>query len=89
MKQEPKTSAVRQAEYRKRCKTRAEGYTATLHTQLDFGVKCSLADLAHYYGITQRKLLEELIKERHTGVVNSLDDEQFALFQEKKLIVTK
>lgn len=85
----PKTNAQRQAEYRRRCRTRREGYSATLHTQLEYGAKYELELLAHYHGLTQRQLLEQLIHNHYNLVTKDLPEEQFDLFQEKNLFVTK
>lgn len=85
----PKTNAQRQAEYRRRCRTRKEGYSSTLHTQLNYGAKYNLERLAHYHGMTQRQLLEQLINKHYNLVTKDLPEEQFDLFQEKKLLVTK
>lgn len=85
----PKTNAQRQAEYRRRCRTRKEGYSSVLHTQLDYGAKYELERLAHYHGLTQRQLLEQLIHNHYNRVTKDLPEEQFDLFQDKKLIVTK
>lgn len=75
-----KTNAERQAEYRKRCKTRREGYSATLHTQLTYSEKRSLEALASHYGVTQREMLERLIKECYLVTTRDMTEEEVEKF---------
>lgn len=75
-----KSNAERQAEYRKRCRERSEGYTATLHTQLNYSEKRSLEALAKYYGLTQREMLERLIKDCYLVTTKGLTEEEIDRF---------
>ncbi|MCE3607014.1 hypothetical protein LXA47_25920 [Massilia sp. P8910] len=58
----PKTAAQRQAEYRARRPTAADGNGGRrLNTWVSTAVHLALARLAHRYGVTQREMLERLV----------------------------
>lgn len=85
----PKTNAQRQADYRQRTRTRKEGYTARLNTEVLYEASYHLKLLAAYHGLTQKQMLEKLIRDAHQATLMTLDDEQTDLYLDKKLSVTQ
>jgi hypothetical protein len=68
-----KTSAERQAAYRKGRADAGENGERRVNTWVTTGAFLALRRLANHYGVTQREMIERLVLASDQQIVNSLD----------------
>ena len=78
-----KTNAQRQADYRS--KVRKDDSVSILNTTIDVSSKQELELLAGYFDVTQKQLIEQLIKERYKALLKGFDERQKSIFLAKEL----
>ena len=67
-----KTNSERQAEYRSRHLKDVEGTGDRLNTVLDSSAKLALKRLSHHSGLTQKEILERLLKDEEARLISTL-----------------
>jgi len=82
------TNAEKQAAYRERHLTDVEGSGARLNTVIDHSAKLALARLASAYGVSQRAMLELLVRDAEHDLLQGLSDKQRAQYYDQALTVT-
>ena len=73
-----KSNAQRQAAYRSRHLHDIDGMGERLNTVISVHAKCALERLASCYGVTQRAILERLIREAERSVIDRLAQQPHA-----------
>ncbi|MGR7118212.1 hypothetical protein ACU62C_02475 [Klebsiella aerogenes] len=70
------TNVERQARYRHNTRVRQENYTARLNAEILFGAKSALKRLSLHHGMTQCRMLEQLIIQADQQLQQSLNDQE-------------
>lgn len=81
-----KDNAKRQAEYRKR--RIKEGSDQRLNVILDLAAKLALERMAKHYGVTNKSLLERVLLETQSRLVETMDGEQQTRYYDVKTSTT-
>lgn len=76
-----KTNTQRQREYRER----ARKELARLNMWIDFGANIKLEDVAGYYAVTKKELLEKMIAKAHKDWVDEIGQEAYMAFIDEKV----
>lgn len=82
------SNAERQANYRKRHLKDESGALSRLNVMISFQGKIRLERLASCYGVTQRAMLERLLEEEESALLDSLSSKDATEYYDKRLTVT-
>lgn len=72
------SAAERQAAYRRRRVLAGQNGERRINTWVTTGAHLALERLAHHYGVTQREMLERLIMDADTDIIQGLDPDTSA-----------
>ncbi|WFE69835.1 hypothetical protein P8S54_11100 (plasmid) [Thiomicrospira sp. R3] len=75
-----KTNAQRQREYRER----ARKELSRIDMRIDFSANRELEDMAKYYTVTKKEMLEKLIKQAHEAWLDEIGTQAYGEWVKKK-----
>ncbi len=78
------TNAQRQAAFRARHLKDTEGTAQRINLLVDTHTKQALERLAHHYAVTQQVMIQRLVCEAESALVNALDGAAQTVYYEKQ-----